>query len=278
MKIYRGTITGFNEAFIISTKKRNEILANCKTEEERKRTEQIIKPILRGRDIYRYGYKWAELWLIRIESRWTNQNRNKRAPEIFFKNIYPAVHKHLKTFGNTRGKGKGLYNRDDQGDYWWELRDCNYYPEFEKSKIVYSDIAEKLLFAYDEQKIYTNNTVYFLNTGNKYLLAVLNSMAIDFYYRQISSQLGNAALRAFTIYVEQLPIPKISESDQKPFIELVDRIFAITKDSDYLENPAKQAKVKEYEHQIDQMVYELYDLAEEEIKIVENSIKKSPIF
>ncbi|RLC34973.1 MAG: hypothetical protein DRH33_08870, partial [Candidatus Nealsonbacteria bacterium] len=273
IKICFGIKTGFNKAFIITTEKRDEILANCRTQEERKMTEQIIKPVLRGRNIYRYGYKWAELWLIRIESRWTNQNRNKRAPEIFFKKIYPAVHKHLKIFGNTRGKGKGLYNRDDQGDYWWELRDCNYYPEFEKSKIVYSDIADKLLFAYDGQKIYTNNTVYFLNTGNKYLLAVLNSMAIDFYYRQISSQLGNAALRAFTIYVEQLPIPKISESDQKPFIELVDCILAITKDDDYLENPAKQTRVHDYERQIDQMVYKLYDLTEEEIKIIEGENK-----
>ena len=278
VKIYRGVLTGFNKAFIITTEKRDEILTNCKTEEERKRTEQIIKPILRGRDIYRYGYKWAGLWLIKIESRWTNKNRNKKAPEVFFKESYPGVYKHLKTFESTKGKGKGLYNRDDQGDYWWELRDCDYYPEFEKEKIVYSDIADRLLFVYDGQKIYANNTVYFLNIGNKYLLAVLNSMVMYFYYRQISSQLGNAALRAFTIYVEQLPIPKISKPKQKPFIELVDCIIAITKDNDYLENPTKKARIHDYEHQIDQMVYELYDLAEEEIKIVENSIKKSPIF
>ncbi|GAH45104.1 unnamed protein product, partial [marine sediment metagenome] len=221
VKIYRGIITGFNEAFIIDTEIKEKL---CK---EDPKSAEIIKPILRGRDIYRYGYKWAGLWLLKIESRWTNQNRSKKAPEVFFKESYPAVYRHLKTFGNTKGKGKGLYNRDDQGDYWWELRDCNYYPEFEKEKIMYSDIADRLLFVYEGQKIYTNNTVYFLNTGNKYLLAALNSMVIDFYYRQISSQLGNAALRAFTIYVEQLPIPKISESEQKPFIEIVDRILSL---------------------------------------------------
>jgi len=269
VKICFGIKTGFNKAFIITAEKRDEILANCKTEEERKRTRQIIKPILRGRDIYRYSYKWAGLWLIKIESRWTNKNRNKKAPEVFFKESYPVVYKHLKTFESTKGKGKGLYNRDDQGDYWWELRDCDYYPEFEKEKIVYSDIADRLLFVYDGQKIYANNTVYFLNIGNKYLLAVLNSMVMYFYYRQISSQLGNAALRAFTIYVEQLPIPKISKPKQKPFIELVDCIIAITKDNDYLENLAKKEKVKEYEYQIDLMVYKLYGLTEEEIKIVE---------
>ena len=118
--------------------------------------------------------------------------------------------------GEKQGKGKGLYHRDDQGDYWWELRDCDYYSEFEKGKIVYSDIADRLLFAYDGKRMYANNTIYFLNTGNKYLLAVLNSQVIDFYYRQISSQLGNAALRAFTIYIEQLPIPQIPEKSSSP--------------------------------------------------------------
>jgi len=263
VNIYRGILTGFNEAFIIDTETKERL---CR---EYPKSAEILKPILRGRDIYRYGYKWAGLWLIKIESRWTNQNRNKKAPEVFFKETYPTVYRHLKTFSDTKGKGKGLYNRDDQGDYWWELRDCDYYDEFEKEKIVYSDIADKLLFVYEGRKMYANNTVYFLNTGNKYLLAVLDSMAMYFYYRQISSQLGNAAIRAFTIYVEQLPIPKISESEQKPFIDLVDKILAITKDDDYLENPTKQAKVREYEHQVDQMVYELYDLTNEEIKIVE---------
>ncbi len=267
VKIYRGIITGFNEAFIIDTEIKEKL---CK---EDPKSAEIIKPILRGRDIYRYGYKWAGLWLLKIESRWTNQNRSKKAPEVFFKESYPAVYRHLKTFGNTKGKGKGLYNRDDQGDYWWELRDCNYYPEFEKEKIMYSDIADRLLFVYEGQKIYTNNTVYFLNTGNKYLLAALNSMVIDFYYRQISSQLGNAALRAFTIYVEQLPIPKISESEQKPFIEIVDRILSLAQSEDYLENPQKQAKVKEYERQIDQLIYKLYGLTKEEIKIIEEHSK-----
>jgi hypothetical protein len=265
VKIYRGIITGFNEAFIIDVQTKEHL---CK---EDPKSAEIIKPILRGRDIYRYGYKWAGLWVIKIESRWTNQNRSKKAPEVFFRESYPAVHRHLKIFGNTKGKGKGLYNRDDQGDYWWELRDCDYYPEFEKEKIAYSDIANRLLFVYEGQKIYTNNTVYFLNTGNKYLLAALNSIVTDFYYRQISSQLGNAALRAFTIYVEQLPIPKISESDQKPFVEIVNKILALTKSDGYLENSSKQAKVKEYEHQINQMVYKLYGLTKEEIKIVEGS-------
>lgn len=212
--------------------------------------------------------------MIVIPSGWTNESRGKEKPEPFFKNHQPAIYEHLKSSGSDSGKGKGLYNRDDQGDYWWELRDCDYYAEFEKGKIIYSDIGEKLTFAYDESGMFCNNTCYFINSDRKYLLAFLNSQLVDFYYRQISAQLGNRAIRSFTIYIEQLPIPQISEEQQKPIIALTDKILSITKSADYLTNPAKQSQVKEYERQIDQMVYELYGLAKDEIASVENSGEK----
>ncbi len=269
VKIYRGIITGFNEAFIIDNVTK-ELL--CKND---RKSNAVIKPVLRGRDIGRYHYQWPGLWMIVIPSGWTNENRGKEKPESFFKNHQPVIYEHLKRSGSDSGKGKGLYNRDDQGDYWWELRDCDYYAEFEKGKIIYSDIGEKLTFVYDESGMFCNNTCYFINSDRKYLLAPLNSQLIDFYYRQISAQLGNGAIRSFTIYIEQLPIPQISEGQQKSFIILVGKILAITKDEDYLQNLAKQAKVKEYERQIDQMVYELYGFTKEEIKMVEKIGDKS---
>lgn len=286
VKIYRGVITGFNEAFIIDNETKERL---CK---EAPKSAEVLKPILRGRDIERYSYKWAGLWLIKIESGWTNkklldsrlhgndkkqrhscesrnpENKAEASALKMFQDTYPAVYEHLKSMGERKGKGKGLYNRDDQGDYWWELRDCDYYEEFEKEKIVYPDIAERLSFAYEDGVVFTNNTAYFLNTGNKYLLAVLNSLLADFYYRQISSQLGNEAIRAFTVFTEQLPIPKIPEKSQQPFITLVDRILAITKDEDYLQNPAKQLQVKALEQEIDQLVYNLYGLHDKEIGII----------
>ena len=275
VRIYFGIKTGFNKAFIINTETREKILAQCKTEEEKERTKNIIKPILRGRDLFRWGYKWAGWWLIKIEAGWTNQNKGKDKPEEFFKKTYPAVYNHLISFANKKSKGKGLLNRDDQGDYWWELRDCSYYSEFEKEKIVYPDISERLSFTYDD-KYFLNNTCYFINSGNKYLLSVLNSSVIDFFYRQISSQLGNEAIRAFTIFIEQLPISLITQHNElivKELENLVDQILSLTQFEDYLENPQKQAKVKDYERQIDQLVYKLYGLTDEEIKIVEGAIK-----
>ena len=110
----------------------------------------------------------------------------------------------------------------------------------------------------------------------KYLIAILNSKPATFFFKQFyaGGGLGGNGYRYKKAFLERLPIPKISESDQKPFIDLVDQILAITKDEDYHINLAKQAKVKEYERQIDQMVYQLYDLTPEEIAVVEGFNKK----
>jgi len=263
VRICFGIKTGFNEAFIIDTATKERLCS------EDPKSAEILKPILRGRDIEKYSYKWPELWLIKIESGWTDKNRGKKDSEKFLREAYPVIYGHLKSMGEKKGKGKGLYKRDDQGDYWWELRDCDYYGEFEKEKIIYPDIADRLSFAFENGLNFVNNTAYFLNAGNKYLLAVLNSLLADFYYRQISSQLGNKVVRAFTVFIGQIPIPKIPEKAQAPFIDLIDQILSITKDDDYLTNPPKQARVKEHERQIDQMVYQIYDLTPDEIAVVE---------
>jgi len=271
VRICFGIKTGFNEAFIID----NETKERLYTEDLK--TIEVLKPVLRGRDVKRYNYRWAGLWLIKVESGWTDRNRGKEDPERFFRETYPAIYRYLRDIGDKveRGeiktKGKGLFHRDDQGDYWWELRDCDYYGEFEKEKLMYRDVGDRLSFAYDQGKLYCNNTVYFINNGNKFMLAVLNSALLNFYYTQISSRLGDAASRAFTIFIQQVPIPKILETQQQPYTILVDQILAITKDEDYLSNPAQQAKVKELESQIDQIVYELYGLTPEEIAVVEGS-------
>ncbi len=259
VKICFGIKTGFSEAFIITTEKRDEILANCKTEEERKMTEQIIKPILRGRDIYRYGYKWAGLWLINSH----NGLRSIGIERINVEKDYPVIYKHLQQYQEN------LETRQDKGDHWTNLRNCAYLDEFEKEKISYQEISYKSSFSWDNNKMFVNQSCYIISNTNKYVLSLLNSKLINDYFRLISQTLGTGAFRWIKQYVEQIPIPKISLTKQEPFIELVDCILAITKDSDYLDNPLKQAKVKEYEQQIDEMVYILYELSPEEIKIVE---------
>lgn len=269
VKIYYGIKTGFNEAFIIDTATKERL---CR---EDTKSAEIIKPILRGRDINKYYYQWAGLWVIKVESGWTNKNRNGCKPELFLSNRYTAVYNYLKNIGDKvergeiKAKGKGLYKRDDQGDYWWELRDCNYYPEFEKEKIIYPNMTKFLPFVYDDKKYYTNQKCYILTgkTNLKFLLSVLNSSLFSWYIRLLFPELQGGTRELNENVFREIPISKIPEKAQMPFISLVDKII-LDKQKDY------NANTSAFERQIDQMVYKLYDISQEEIKIIQNdSIK-----
>ncbi|HOU75520.1 MAG TPA: TaqI-like C-terminal specificity domain-containing protein [Candidatus Dojkabacteria bacterium] len=271
VKIYRGILTGLNEAFIIDSKKREEILANCKDEDERKRTEDIIKPILRGRDIKRYYYEWAGLWVIAT------------FPSLKIDiDKYSTVKKYLLTFGKDRlaQEGKkladGTTSRKKTGNKWFETQDqIAYYPEFEKEKVVWQEIVRESQFHLDKESVYIEATGFIMTGSNiEYICAYLNSNPGNFFFRKWYSGggLGENGYRYKKAFLENLPITPITSSNQtciKQIESLVDQILAITKSADYLNNPDKQAKVKEFEKQIDELVYKLYDLTPEEIKIVE---------
>ncbi|PJI26600.1 type II restriction endonuclease subunit M [Prevotella intermedia] len=223
INIYRGVLTGCNEAFIIDTAKRDEIISNCQTEDERKRTAELIRPILRGRDIKRYGYEWAELWLIA-----TFPSRHYNIDE------YPAVKQYLLSFGIERleqtGKthivnGEKVKSRKKTHNKWFETQDSiSYWEDFNKPKIIYPDICTFLSFELDTSCFYLSNTAYFLITEKeehlKYFLRVLNSSVIDWYYRTLSVQLGEKAVRMFSIYVLNIPIPPISDEPIEEILKL----------------------------------------------------------
>ena len=168
IQINYGIKTGYNDAFIITSTKRDEILANCKTEEERSRTDEIIRPILRGRDIKRYGYNWANLWLINIHN-----GVKGRIPRIKIED-YPAIKAHLDQFW---GKIK---DRADQGDTPYNLRNCAYLEEFMKPKIIYREIGFEMDTCIAPANWFVNNKLY-LVTGDdiEYLLAFFNSKAFN---------------------------------------------------------------------------------------------------
>ena len=263
VKIYRGIITGLNEAFIIDTAKREEILNSAGTEEERQMTELLIKPILRGRDIDKYSYKWADKWVIAIPAGWTNDGNDlKKDPEKFFKETYSSLYEYLNKYKEKAKK------RDDQGDYWWELRPCAYYQEFEKEKIVWSDIATKPQFTILPKNIYFINTIYMISGENlKFLNGVLNSKIIKWYFPLISAGLGETGQRYFKIFVENIPIPIITNENQQKIKEDIEsKVDKILKTK--TKNP--DANTSELERQIDELVYKLYNLTQEEIKIIEN--------
>ena len=154
IQIYRGVLTGCNEAFIISTEKRNEILSKCQSEDERKRTAELIRPILRGRDIKRYGYDWANLWLIN-----THNGIKGRIPRINIED-YPAVKAHLDQYWDK------IRDRADQGDTPYNLRNCAYLEDFIKPKIIYPNMTKYMPFVYDESMYFTNQKCFMLIPGD----------------------------------------------------------------------------------------------------------------
>ncbi len=266
VKIYRGVLTGLNDAFIIDTEKRNEILANCQDEAERERTEAIIKPILRGRDIKRYHYDWAGLWVIGT------------FPSLKLDiDDYPAIKKYfLENFDirQLEQTGKlypelGFKARKKTCNQWFETQDqIAYYPEFEKEKVVWQELAQGAQFAYDiNGEFFISNTGYIL-TGNKlkYVLGYLNSKLNEVIYSKwYCTKLGSSGIRWLNQHVLEIPIPPIKIQNDpivKQIEALVDKILAAKKQN-------LQADTSEWEKEIDKLVYRLYDLTEEEIKIIE---------
>lgn len=199
-------LTGCNEAFIIDEDKRNEILNNCLSEDERKRTEEIIRPILRGKDIKRYSYVDSGKYLINTH----NGIKEKGIPPIDILD-YPAIKNHLDSFGDV------LVRRSDQGDTHYNLRNCAYLEEFTKPKLFYADICRELSFSYCEDVTYCSNSAYFISCAERdvirYIERYLNHKLINWYYRTISVQLGAEAVRMFSIYVLHIPIPQPSNLD-----------------------------------------------------------------
>ena len=217
-------LTGCNEAFIISTEKRDEILANCQTEDERTRTAELIRPILRGRDIKRYGYDNSGLYLIN-----THNGIRGRIPRIKIED-YPAVKAHLDQYWDR------ISTRADKGDTPYNLRNCAYLEDFSKPKIVYMEIQTDNptkgysfpCFAFDRNNVMVANTAYVMssNTCNmKYVLGVINSNLGRLLTKFYVTQLGKRQFRMLAQYVCKFPIRKISD-DKANFIEnIVDSII-----------------------------------------------------
>jgi hypothetical protein len=257
ISICRGILTGFNEAFIINGAKKDKLIGADN------KNAEIIKPVLRGRDIKRYRVEFADLWLINPHNGYYDEERQNRVLPIDI-NDYPGIKKHLDLYWKDLGK------RQDKGVTTYNLRNCAYLKEFEENKLIWLEMSPSPNFTYDCENLYVLNTAYIL-TGKalKYMLAVLNSSVLNVYFSFIAADVRGKTRRYIKQYVEELPIPQISPKAQKPFITFVDQILSITKSEDYSDNPEKQSKVKKLEKEIDKLVYELYGLSEEEIEIIE---------
>jgi hypothetical protein len=242
------------------------LLIYARVNSEDKSSVEILKPYLRGKDIGRWRAHFADQFIVKIESSenkdhpWSGKPK-KEAEEIFAK-TYPAIYSH---FENLR---RELINRDDQGKYFWEQRSCKYWHEFEKPKIVSTKISIRPTFALDLETRYLGNTAYFLPSviAGHFLLGLLNSSLFFTYAKKVFVEKQGGWFEVQPDGLESFPIPAASPEKQRAVERLVDRILA-----------AKQrdptADTSALEREIDGLVYALYGLTPEEIKIVEGAAK-----
>ena len=254
INIYRGVLTGYNEAFIISTEKREEILANCQSEDERERTAELIRPILRGRDIKRYGYNWAGLYLIA-----TFPSRHYDIEQ------YPAVKKYLLSFGIERleqtGKehnvnGEKIKARKKTSNKWFETQDSiSYWEDFFKPKIIYPNMTKYMPFVYDEANFLTNQKCFIITGQNMaYLNAFLNSSLFKYCFRDSFPELQGGTRELSKIFFDKIPVKLVSLEQNEIFRKIINSI-----QSDYTIEQTKS---------IDDMLFDLYNLTSEERKII----------
>jgi hypothetical protein len=270
-RIFYGIKTGLNEAFVIDAATRARLIA------EDPRSVELIKPFLAGRDVKRYQPPQSERWLILMPRGWTRQQSAGAADAWgWLQAHYPAIAAHLAPFAAAAQK------RYDKGEYWWELRACDYYAEFEKPKIILPDISLRGNFAFDEQgSFYSVNTTYIIPASDKYLVGILNSTLTTFVYKTISSAYRGGYLRFIYQYLVQLPIRTLNLADpaerarHDEMVALVERMLALHQRLAAAPTPQEktmlQRQIEATDQQIDHLVYALYDLTEEEIQIVEQS-------
>lgn len=250
-RFYYGIKTGFNDAFVVDRATRDRLIA------EHSSSTEVLKPFLRGRDVKRWRVDFADQYLIKIESSenkihpWSG--KSAKVAEDIYAESYPAIHAFHEPFR------AGLVKRADQGKYFWELRSCAYWQEFEQPKIVYPDIALSPQFSWDNNQNYLVNTAYIIPRVEKWLICIMNSRVCHWFYSQISPQIQNGYYRFIAQYCQQIPIPKATPTEQAELETLVQRI---------LENPTAR-NVADLEAEINQRVYRLFGLNREEIKLVE---------
>ena len=243
--INMGVKTGLNDAFVIDDATRQGLIA------EDLNSDEIIKPVVRGRDIHRYQARWANLWLIDAH------NGYNGTPPVDI-DRYPAVKAHLNGFQPRLGR------RQDKGKTPHNLRNCAYHEEFAKEKVFWIDLTERGRFAYSEGEMFCVNSAYIM-TGNsiKYLCAALNSKMATWFIKSVAQNSGMGVPRWIYNAVERIPIPKASVEEQLPITALVDKILDAKAGDANADTSAE-------ERAIDRLVYALYGLADDEVAAVES--------
>ncbi|MCE3023616.1 TaqI-like C-terminal specificity domain-containing protein [Riemerella anatipestifer] len=247
IRINYGIKTGFNDAFIIDGAKRKELIAKDP------KSAEIIRPILRGRDIKRYSYDFADLWLINTH----NGIKEKGIKPINIDN-YPAVKAHLDNYYPQ------LEKRADKGETPYNLRNCAYMEDFYKQKIVWKIIGSNINFLIDNEGMFYNNAANILTSNSiklEYLIAFLNSKLFEWYFKRIIFiEVEGGAIQMFNTVMERIPVPQLSEKEQNPIIDLVKTI---------IENLSQGQPYQSFERKLEKMIFDYIRLTDTEIGFIE---------
>lgn len=275
-KMYYGLKTGRNEAFEVSGGARDAMVQECAA------CGDLIHRVSGGQDIRRYEVRDTDSYLIVVPAGWTRMQlgggrfSEKRAWEWFHSHFQPLA-KHLSAYEEK------LRRRQDQGEYWWELRPCDYYDALERPKIVFPDISKGPRFYLDTSSTYLTNTAYCLGVADPYLLALLNSRVFWFAISHISIPFGirggQYRYRLIYQYMEKVPIRRIDPNDREQ-VARRDRLAALAMKmldaKKKLSHAVTERDQMLYEglcgsidHQMDTLVYELYGLSQKEAEVVE---------
>ncbi len=242
-RFYRGVLTGLNKAFIIDAATREQLLA------EDPKSEELIKPWLRGRDIKRWQVEWAGLYVI----------FTRRGVDIA---KYPAIKCYLEQFREDLEPKKNAKQKKGRkaGSYkWYEIQDnIAYYKEFEQPKIVYPDIAKEPKFTWDESHFFLGNTAYIIPSSETWLVGLLNSKTVWWFYSNISSTIRGGFVRFIAQYMKQLPIPKIPKNVEENILNNVVKML----------DGHGSSQVNYLEQEIDARVAHLYKLTEDEYNLI----------
>ena len=247
VNIYRGVLTGYNDAFIISGERKDALI------EKDPKSAELIRPILRGRDIKRYGYYFADLWLINVH----NGIKDKNIPRIQIDD-YPAIKEHLDLYYEKLAK------RSDRGETPYNLRNCAYMDDFNKQKIVWGEISDKPKFSIDLNGEFVAEATTFLMVGDhlKYLLCFLNSTLSEYFFAKYGTTTGMGTLRWKKYLIELLPIPVATTENETTLIKELDALLSAD-----LEGKERHIQ------RINDTIYSMFGFNLEEIEFIENAVK-----
>jgi hypothetical protein len=262
--VYYGIKTGLNKAFVIDQATWVRLIS------EDPRSGELIKPFAIGREIKRYAPIKFQHFLIFIPKGWTNKHRKGNAWK-WFACEYPAISKFLQPYEQEAGV------RGDKGDYWWELRACDYYDVFTKDKIIYPNICKQPEFTYNDSGLFTNQKCFIIPSKDLYLLGILNSTLSMFLFTQMFPKLRGGFYEPGWVFLKNFPIKPIDTNNpmevqkRDQIISHVKRLLELSKQipSTPIEADQINSLFSATGNAIDRLTYKLYGLSDEEIKIVE---------